>query len=93
MRNKNRHILFKIIDCVKFRGAFELTLRGRDEDVHSENTAIFRWLVEFVGSPDAAVPEHLQGAAVFKGTLKTVQNEVSFLREHIIEEIRCADLF
>ena len=28
---KNRHILSRIIDCIKFCSAFELTLRGHDE--------------------------------------------------------------
>lgn len=28
--DKNRHILCKIIDCIKFCGAFELALRGHD---------------------------------------------------------------
>ena len=48
-------------------------------------------MVEFIGAPDAAAQEHLQGTAVFKGTPKSVQNEL--FRVHITEEIRCADLF
>ena len=28
---KNHHILSRIIDCIKFCGAFELALRGHDE--------------------------------------------------------------
>ena len=34
---KNRHILSRIIDCVKFCGAFELALRGHDESESSVN--------------------------------------------------------
>lgn len=33
---------------------------------------IFRWLVDFVGSLDAEVLEHLQSATVFLGTSQTV---------------------
>ena len=51
--HRNRHILSKIIDCVKFCGAFELSLRGHDESESSENPGVFRGLVDFVASLDA----------------------------------------
>lgn len=35
--SKNRYILSKIINCIKFCGAFELALRGHDESDTSEN--------------------------------------------------------
>ncbi|XP_073323342.1 zinc finger MYM-type protein 1-like [Pagrus major] len=94
--DKNRHILSKIIDCVKFCGAFELALRGHDESEGSENPGVFRGLVDFVASLDTVLHEHLQTATVFKGTSKTVQNELldcmlSVLRECIVGEIRSAD--
>ncbi|XP_049441605.1 uncharacterized protein LOC125894323 [Epinephelus fuscoguttatus] len=94
--DENSHILSKITDCVKFCGAFELALRGHDESESSENPSIFRGLVDFVASLDAVLHEHLESATVFKGTSKTVQNELldcmlSVLREYIIEEIRSAD--
>lgn len=94
--DKNRHILSKIIDCIKFCGAFELALRGHDESADSVNPGVFRGLVNFVASLDAVVHEHLQSATVFKGTSKTVQNELldcmlQVLRESIIEEIKIAD--
>lgn len=63
--DRNRHILSKITDCVKFCGAFEQTLRGHDESEGSQNPGVFRGLVDF-----AVLQEHLQ-AAVFKGTSKT----------------------
>ncbi|KAI2646079.1 Zinc finger MYM-type protein 1 [Labeo rohita] len=73
---KNRHILSRIIDCVKFCGAFELALRGHDESEGSDNPGIFRGLVDFVASLDGVLKEHLENATVFKGTSKTVQNEL-----------------
>ncbi|KAJ8375276.1 hypothetical protein SKAU_G00058560 [Synaphobranchus kaupii] len=73
---KNRHILSRIIDCVKFCGAFELALRGHDETEASANPGIFRGLVNFVASLDGVLREHLENATVFKGTSKTVQNEL-----------------
>ncbi|XP_038157042.1 zinc finger MYM-type protein 1-like [Cyprinodon tularosa] len=94
--DKNRHILSKIIDCVKFYSAFELALHGHDESESSENPGVFRGLVDFVASLDAVLHQHLQNATVFKGMSKTVQNELldcmlSILRECILEEIRSAD--
>lgn len=43
--DKNRQIESKIIDCVKFCGAFELALRGHDETASSDIPGIFRGLV------------------------------------------------
>lgn len=43
----NRYILSKIIDCIKFCGAFELALRGHNEKSDSENPGIFRGLINF----------------------------------------------
>ncbi|XP_030575216.1 uncharacterized protein LOC115772910 isoform X2 [Archocentrus centrarchus] len=93
---ENRHILSRIIDCVKFCGAFELALRGHDESKSSENPGIFRGLVDFVASLDGVLKEHLENATVFKGTSKTVQNELldcmfSVLKEHIIKEAQSSD--
>ncbi|KAJ3608525.1 hypothetical protein NHX12_025572 [Muraenolepis orangiensis] len=50
-----------------------------------------RGLVDFVSSLDTVLEEHLKTATVFKGTSKTVQNELldsmlSVLREYILEE-------
>ncbi|XP_008273895.1 zinc finger MYM-type protein 1-like [Stegastes partitus] len=88
---KNRHILSRIIDCVKFCGAFELALRGYDESEGSVNPGIFCGLVDFVASLDGALREHLETATVFKGTSKTVHNELldcmlSVAREQIIKD-------
>ena len=58
---RNRHILSRIIDCVKFCVAFELALRGHDEIESSDNPGIFHGLVDFVSSLDIAL----------KGTLRT----------------------
>lgn len=54
---RNRYILSRIIDCIKFCGVFELALRGHDETESSENPGIFRGLVDLVGSIDSAVKE------------------------------------
>ncbi len=94
--DKNRYILSKIIDCVKFCGAFELALRGHDETDSSDNPGIFRGLVDFVASLDNVLEEHLKTTTVFKGTSKTVQNELldsmlSVVKDYILEEVTATD--
>ncbi|XP_040177751.1 zinc finger MYM-type protein 1-like [Rana temporaria] len=91
---KKRQILSRIIDCMKFCGAFELAMRGCDES--SDNPGIFRGLVDFVASLDGVLKDHLQNATVFNGTSTTVQNELldcmlSVMREHIIQEVRTSE--
>ncbi|XP_064180996.1 zinc finger MYM-type protein 1-like isoform X1 [Anguilla rostrata] len=94
--DKNRHILSKIIDCVKFCGAFELALRGHNETESSDNPGVFRGLVDLVASLDSVLEEHLKTATVFKGTSMTVQNELldcmlSVSKDYILEEVKNAD--
>ena len=74
--NKNRHILNRLIQCVKFCGVFDLALRGKDETEGSTNPGIFLGLVDLVAQLDEVFDEHLKNATVFKGTSKTVQNEL-----------------
>ena len=93
--DRNRHILSKIIDAVKFCGAFELALRGHDQSDASENPGIFRGLIDLMASIDHELEVHLENATVFKGTSKTVQNELldcmlSVLRDCALEEVKQA---
>lgn len=89
-------MLSRIIDCIKFCGAFELALRGHGESESSENPGIFLGLIDFMSSIDSAVKEHMDSNHVFKGTSKTIQNELldcmlEVCREVIVEEINQAD--
>lgn len=73
-----------------------MALRGYDETESSENPGIFRGLVSFASSLDSALKEHLEEATVFRGTSKTVQNELldcmlSVIKEYIHEEVTAAD--
>lgn len=43
--SKNRDLLEKILNCVKFCGNYELPLRGHDEKVSSKNHGVFRGLI------------------------------------------------
>ena len=82
---KNRYVLSKIIDCIKFCGEFELALRGHDETLESQNPGIFRGLIDFTSTLDTLVREHMNTATVFKGTSKDIQND---LLECMLNECR-----
>lgn len=73
---KNRYIIEKIINILKFIGAHELSLRGHDESDSSANRGVFKDLVDYTSQFDAALHEHLQTSNVAKHTSKTTQNEI-----------------
>ncbi|CAI6367404.1 unnamed protein product [Macrosiphum euphorbiae] len=63
---ENRYILSKIIDYIRFCGAFELALRGHDETSDSVNPGVFKELINFFPELDYALKTHLEKATVFK---------------------------
>lgn len=90
---QNRYVLNIIINCIRFCGAFELALRGHDESDTSNNPGIFRGLINFSSELDSVLKNHLENATVFKGTSKTIQNEIlecilEVCREEISKEIK-----
>ncbi|XP_025199012.1 uncharacterized protein LOC112597256 [Melanaphis sacchari] len=94
--SNNRYILNVIINCVRFCGAFEL--RGHNENETSLNPGIFRGLVNFSAELDNVLKNHLENATVFKGTSKTIQNEIlkcmlAVCQKEISLEIKKADYF
>ena len=93
--SKNRHILNRLIQCMKFCGVFELALWGEDETEGSTNPGIFVGSVILVAQLDEVFGDNLKNATVFKGTSKTVQNELlecmlAVARERIVEEVKSA---
>ncbi|XP_049947792.1 uncharacterized protein LOC126456078 [Schistocerca serialis cubense] len=82
--SKNRYILGKLIDCIKFCGKFELALRSHDETEDSKNPGIFRGLVSLMAELDCVLKQHIEKSEnrVFLGLSKTIQNE---LQESIYE--------
>lgn len=94
--DKNRYILSRIIDAIKFCGEFELGLRGHDETEESNNPGIFKGLINYTAALDSVLKDHLENSTVFKGTSKTIQNELldailSVCRNNIMHEIGTAD--
>lgn len=93
--DKNRHVLNRIINCIKFCGTHELPLRGHDEGENSCNRGVFLDLVSEIASLDSILSEHLRNATVSKNTSKTIQNELldcmyEVYRETILKEIQDA---
>lgn len=93
---QNRYVLSIIINCVRFCGVFELALRGHDEAKECTNPGIFRGLIDFSAELDAVLKNHLESATVFRGTSKTIQNELlqimlGVCHEKIAEEIKAAN--
>ena len=93
---KNRDALSKIVNVIKFCGKYELPLRGHDEKDSSENAGVFRGLIEYTCSLDSSLETHLNSSKVFKGTSKTIQNELldsimQITREKIKEEVKHSD--
>ena len=62
------NILSRIIDCIKFCGAFELALKGHDETPDSQNLGVFLGLMHFTAELDSAMKNHLEDSSVFRGT-------------------------
>jgi hypothetical protein len=67
---QNRYILRKLIHAIKFCGAFELALRGHDEGVESNNSGIFRGLINLIAEVDDILKLHIDQSknTVFTGT-------------------------
>lgn len=91
----NRYVLNIIINCIRFCGSLELALRGHDESESSSNPGVFRALINFSAELDGALKSHLEKATVFKGTSKTIQNELlqcmlQVCQEEIAKEINNA---
>lgn len=94
--DKNRYILSRIIDAIKFCGEFELALRGHDETEETDNPGIFKGLINYTAALDSVLKDHLQNSTVFKGTSKTIQNELldtilSVCRKNVVTEISTID--
>ena len=90
--DKNRLILSRIINCIRFCEKFELPVRGHDETTQSKNLGVFLGLIDFACNLDSSSRKHMDSNAAFKGTSKTVQNEILdsimfVCQDHIKNEI------
>ena len=95
---KNRDAMSKIVDCLKFCGKFELTLKGQDESTESENPGFFLGLVNFSCSLDSSLHVNLRSASVFKGSSKAISNELlgsilQVCKDQIRDEVKNFEYF
>ncbi|KAE9522125.1 hypothetical protein AGLY_017469 [Aphis glycines] len=82
----NRYILSKIIDYIKFCGAFELALRGHNEKSDSVNPGIFRKLINFSSELDNKLKIHIEKSTVSKDLSKVIQNDMLDLFKYILSD-------
>ncbi|VVC30074.1 Ribonuclease H-like domain,HAT, C-terminal dimerisation domain,Domain of unknown function DUF4371 [Cinara cedri] len=93
---KNRDVLEKILNCVKFCGKYELPLCDRDVKVKSKNQGVFCGLIDLYSNFDQNLRDHLQNSMVFNEPSKTIQNELldcilNVVRNQILIEIHNSD--
>ena len=79
--------------CIKFCGAFKLALRRHDKKQSSNNPGINVELINFAAELDFILGIHKKESIVFKGTSKTIQNELldamlEIYRIKLIKEIK-----
>ena len=73
---RNRHVLNRVIDALKFLGIRELPLHGNDESEMSSNRGAFVDLSEYVANMDEKLRDHSSNAKVTRNTLKGIQNDL-----------------
>jgi len=89
----NRRILARMIHVVCFLGKQELAFRGHRENNESLNKGNYLELLELLAQEEQLLKEHLLSSAIFKGTSKTIQNDLiecvtSVLNSRIFNEIQ-----
>lgn len=73
---RNRHVLNRLIDILKFCGGHNLSLRGHDEKEVSCNRGVFLDMVTYTRQIDVVLDDYLNKNPVAQYTSKTIQNEL-----------------
>lgn len=73
--DKNRYILDKIVNCIKFCGKHNLPLRGHNEKISSINKGVFLGAIELCKDLYVNLRSHYENSKVFKRTSKAIQND------------------
>ena len=73
---RNRHVLNRVTDGLKFLGIYEFPLRGNDESEMSSNRGVFLELLECTANMDEKLRDHLTNATVARNTSKDIQNDL-----------------
>jgi hypothetical protein len=90
--DKNRYVLSKIISVLRLCGSCEIGIRGRDETSESLKPGVFRSVFQLLCEDDVILKNYYENSPSFKGTSKTIQNELldcmyDLYRELLKEEI------
>ena len=73
---QNREVLKRLIDATAYLGMQELSFRGHDEGVDSDNRGNYRELAGVMARYDHVLAEHMQGSSFFTGMSKMIQNDL-----------------
>ena len=89
---KNRDIISAIINILKLCGKCNLPLRGHDESSDSRYKGVFLEVIDLCKETNPTLKNHFENATVFKGTSKTIQNELmdcmlQVCREYILKQL------
>jgi hypothetical protein len=68
--DKNRYILEKILNCIKFCGQHNLTLRGPNEKINFNNKDVIIVVIESCKDLDVSLRSHFENSKCLKGHLK-----------------------
>jgi len=90
---KNRHVLDKILNFIKCCGKHELPIQDHNEKTSSKNLGIFHGILDLYIDLDSSLRDHFEKSAVFRGTSKTIQNDLldsilSVYQNKIVNEIQ-----
>ena len=73
---KNRHVLNRVIDALKFLWIYELSLLCNGESEMSSNRGAFLYLLECTANMNEKLREHLTNDAVAGNTSKDIQKDL-----------------
>lgn len=73
---KNRSLLCRLIDAVRYLSTHELSFRGNQEESASFNQGNYKDLLDLLAKYDETLKTHLESDPIFKGRSKTIQNDL-----------------
>ncbi|XP_072376039.1 zinc finger MYM-type protein 1-like, partial [Diabrotica undecimpunctata] len=93
---KNRKIVGRLIDVVRFLACQELAFRGHDETGTSKNKGNYLELLDLLALEESNMRDHLEASNIFKGTSSEIQNQLIesveyIIRQKIFKELQEAD--
>ena len=93
---RNREIISRLVDCVRFLASHELAFRGNDEGELSFNRGNYVDLTRLIAKYDPLLNSHFKSCTVFSGDSSLIQNDIIdcislCMKENIVAELRDAE--